>query len=67
MNLQTKYDIGELVFLRTDSDQLERMVTCIKICATGCIYTLAHGTTETYHYEMELCRERNQFKALGIN
>ena len=67
MNITTKYDIGQLVYLITDSEQLDRMITCIKISPNGLVYTLAQGVNETYHFEIELSSKRNIVKALGIN
>jgi hypothetical protein len=67
MNITTKYDIGSLVYLVTDSEQLDRMITGIKINPSGLVYTLAEGTNETFHYEIELSDKRNIIKALGLN
>lgn len=68
MEIKTRYDLGESVFLRTDTEQLERIIVCIKIVTGGSIlYTLCQGTNETLHYEVELSRQKNIFKSLGID
>lgn len=67
MDIKTKYDLGQLVYLITDSEQLDRMITGIKVNPNGLVYTLAQGVNETYHFEIELSSRRNIVKALGIN
>lgn len=42
MTFKTKYDIGQIVYLKTDCEQRQRMVTAIKVQNGGTlIYTLA--------------------------
>lgn len=67
MEIKTKYGLGQLVYLITDSEQLDRMITGIKVNPNGLVYTLAQGVNETYHFEIELSSRRNIVKALGVN
>jgi hypothetical protein len=48
------YNIGDEVFLKTDNDQLERIVIAICIRETGVSYELACGMHSSWHYGMEL-------------
>lgn len=60
MIIENKFDLGELVYLKTDEDQKQRMVT--KISATldgGLLYDLSCGTVITCHYEKEISEEKN--------
>jgi hypothetical protein len=60
MVIENKFDLGDLVYLSTDEEQKQRMVT--KISATldgGLIYDLNCGTCCTVHYEKEISEEKN--------
>ena len=57
-----KYEIGDLVFLRTDVEQKERLVTGIQIRQKTVLYGLACETEETWHYEFEISRSKDLLK-----
>ena len=59
MIVDNKYNIGDIVFLKTDNDQAERLVTAIQVNPNGLIYRLVKDTTETWHYDFEISREKN--------
>jgi len=60
MTFKTKYDIGQIVYLKTDCEQRQRMVTAIKVQNGGTlIYTLAEGIVESFNYEIELSDKQN--------
>ncbi len=59
MMIENKYNIGEKVFLVTDGDQLERLVTAIQISPNNLLYRLINNTTETWHFEFEISKEKN--------
>lgn len=57
MTISTKYNICELVFLKHDPEQLQRMVTAIIIRqphGRGIIYELSSGSETSEHSEYEL-------------
>lgn len=55
-----KYEIGQIVFLITDDEQKERIITGILIRANNqYLYFLACGTSETSHFEMEIASDKN--------
>jgi hypothetical protein len=62
-----KYKIGQIVFLKTDAEQLCRMVTGILIRDNYCVYYLTNCTFETSHYEMEISEEINEIIKLISN
>lgn len=56
-----QFQIGQMVFLKTDIDQHMRMVTGICIRGTGVQYALSFGSAETWHYEFEVTSEIDIF------
>lgn len=60
-----KYKIGDIVYLKTDSEQLPRMVTGILIRPQNqIIYYLTLGAQETSHYELEITIDRDILKTI---
>jgi hypothetical protein len=59
MVIDNVYEIGEVVYLKTDQQQLPRIVYCIKVYKNEALYELASGTTTSSHYEFELSKEIN--------
>lgn len=57
------FDIGDSVYLKTDPEQCERLVTCVNIRQNGISYALSHLTNESYHYDFEISKERDIIKA----
>ena len=57
-SIRIQHSIGEPVFLRTDNDQLPRLVTRINIAQGGVEYQLRHSDREaTWHQACEIMRE----------
>ena len=64
MVIENKFELGELVYLSTDEDQKQRMVTKIYIHLDGSlIYQLSCGTMYSEHYEKEISEEKNFIKS----
>lgn len=59
--IDNKFEKGEVVYLKTDKDQLPRMVYGFDICGSlnEIIYRLACGTQISNHYDFEITREVN--------
>lgn len=57
--IENKFDFGEIVYLKTDKDQLPRIIYCMKCYQNEIIYELACGTTVSSHYEFEISTEIN--------
>lgn len=61
MIIDNKYDFGDEVYLKTDADQLLRIVTAIHAHPSGqIIYQLSCGTMSSEHYDFEISREVNE-------
>jgi len=66
MTIKTKYNIGQVVYLRTDIEQDARIITGITMRYSGVIYLLTCETLETPHYDFEFSTTRNQLITLNI-
>ncbi len=54
------FEIGQIVYLKMDNEQHGRMVTGISLRPNRSVtYCLAFGTTETWHYGIEIDDERD--------
>lgn len=53
--IDVEFNIGDIVYLKTDSEQKERIVTAIEIRQGGLlIYQLSQGTHVGYHFPIEI-------------
>ena len=58
--LDNDYNLGEIVYLKTDPSQFGRMVTGIKLCIDESIlYELTVGEMVTHHYQAEISKEKS--------
>jgi hypothetical protein len=57
LSLDFKFKIGDIVYLRTDSDQKKRIVTSIVISQSGIKYELSCATVDTWHYDFEMTHD----------
>ena len=58
IKVDVAYQYGETVYLKTDTDQLPRMVTGYVLRLDSVIYYLSCGTSETMHYDIEITSEK---------
>ena len=63
MVINTKFNIGDMVYLKTDPEQLERMVYAIDIRQTGLLYSLCCGTSTSNHYDFEMTTDKDIVKS----
>lgn len=56
---ESKFMFGDIVFLITDDQQLERIVTGWIVRPQGISYYLSCGTVETLHYDFEIGTDKN--------
>lgn len=62
ITIYNEYEIGDSVYLRTDPDQFECLITGITIKAGGTLtYEIACGSTVTWHYGFELSHDKRVF------
>jgi hypothetical protein len=67
MTINNKFNIGEIVYLKTDPDQHPRMVVGMSVRPNVLIYILAFGSNESYHYELEISNTKDTFTVCGMN
>jgi hypothetical protein len=58
--MNTKYNIGDIVFLKTDKEQEARIITGILIRPNGYVFYLSKSDLETTHYEIEFTSDINE-------
>jgi hypothetical protein len=51
------FNIGDYVYLKTDIDQYQRIVTGYTVRDNSITYLLSLGSEETSHYELEISNE----------
>ena len=57
------FEIGDIVYLKTDVQHLQRIVFAIVFYKHGDItYKLTSGTTISEHYEFEITKDRAELK-----
>lgn len=59
MIIENKYDFGQIVWLKTDEEQLQRIITKIEVCPTGILYQLSQGKDYSWHYDFEISDTEN--------
>lgn len=63
MIITTKFYIGQSVYLITDGDQIERVITEIWVRYNCIQYYLMQGIIGSWHYDFEISEGRNIVKA----
>lgn len=59
MIIENKFQIGQIVFLKTDREQFERIITGICIRMNGMSYELSFGNSTSWHFDFEISIEKN--------
>jgi len=59
MVIDNKFNIGDLVYIKTDIDQRARLVTGITLRLFGMIYELSLSENVSNHFDFELSTERD--------
>lgn len=65
--MKLKFEIGEIVYLKTDNEQLDRFVTGVNIRVGSISYALTNGTNESWHYDFEISKEIDVLKKITYN
>jgi hypothetical protein len=63
MLIDSKFKIGDTVFLKSDYEQSERLLTGLSVRQNGVTYGLSCGTVESWHYDFEITVEKNVMKS----
>ena len=64
MTINNVFDIGDSVYLKTDPEQLERIVYGIEIRVTGLLYSLCCGVSTSNHYDFEISKDKDVVKSI---
>ena len=65
MIIENKFDLEEIVYIKTDIYQYERIVVRIQITKGNIMYNVALGSAEgSWHYDFELSREKDPMKSI---
>lgn len=60
MHINNQFDLGDIVYLKTEVEQLPHIIVGIQVCADGgLIYKCSQGTDVDWHYEVEMTEEIN--------
>jgi hypothetical protein len=63
MTINPKFTLGQIVYLITDSEQFERIVTGLTITSSGIYYLLRHSDEEiTEHNVLEIEEIKKEVK-----
>jgi|APSaa5957512576_1039674.scaffolds.fasta_scaffold45885_3 hypothetical protein len=71
LGIDIKFELGDVVYLKTDEEQLKRIVTCVKL-AGGAMsdkivsYELSQGDSHSEHYDSEITKDPNELSRLGL-
>ena len=63
MIVDNEFNIGDEVYLKTDADQLMRIVTGLHIHAGSIGYNLGCGMYESSHYDFEITAVKDVLKS----
>ncbi len=68
LTLDLPFSLKQIVYLKTDAEQLGRFVTAISLKGSGAVvYDLTCGTSESSHYDFEITAEKDILKCLDIS
>lgn len=59
MVVDNKFEIGDLVYIKTDIDQRARLVTGITLRICGMVYELSLSENVSNHFDFEISSERD--------
>lgn len=58
--IDNKFNIGQLVYLKTDPDHLARVVCRFTVAPTGITYALNCGSLESFHFDFEITEDKTE-------
>lgn len=58
--IDNKFDIGQVVYLKTDPDHLVRVVCRFTVAPTGITYALNCGSHESFHFDFEITEDKTE-------
>lgn len=64
LTIEIEHDFADIVFLKTDPEQNERIVTELILKPTGAVlYGLSCGSTDSSHYGFEIITHKDFLKS----
>lgn len=66
MIINNVFNIAQMVYLKTDPEQLPRLITGIMINPGNVLYRINFGSGDYYAYDFELSTSPNQGFSLGL-
>jgi hypothetical protein len=66
IKINVDFKIGQTVFLKTDPEQFERLVTAIVVENKDISYQLSCGEDQSIHSDYEISAEKDELKRLGV-
>lgn len=60
IKIEVLFQIGQIIYLKTDIDQAQRLCTGIMIRERGIMYLVGLNGSETYHYGFEMSESINE-------
>jgi hypothetical protein len=64
MIVTLKHGLGDIVYLKTDKEQLKRMVVQISIRQDGCMYELGCNGYSSFHYDFEFSADKDVLESV---
>lgn len=65
MIIQSEYNFGDIVYLKTDKNQDKYIVVAVQADPTGIVYELACGSNKSFHHSIEISREKDVLMAIS--
>lgn len=65
ITIESDFNIDDIVYLVTDTEQLERLVVGINVSKGHNVYHLMQGITSTWHFASEIGCERDVLKMIN--
>lgn len=59
MIIDEKFNIGDIVYLITNINQLPRLVVSFTVSKNGLLYNLSQGISDSTHYDFEITKEKD--------
>lgn len=53
-------EIEDIVYLKTDTELLPRIVIKYEVSKSGTIYNLGFGSSSSWHYDFEFTKDKNE-------
>lgn len=63
MEIDNKFDIEQVVYLKTDIEQTPRLVTAIEVSKSSLVYKLSCGASSSWHSDFEISDAPNNLNA----